>query len=55
MHAVAAEYPPSTPNSTPTCNSHGGTALYETYKADREESGWARSRAQNTQGLVYFE
>ena len=41
MHAVTAAYPQSTLNNTPTCNSHGGTALYETYKSDREETGWA--------------
>ena len=32
---VAAEYPHSTLKGTPTCSSHRGTALYETYVA-----GW---------------
>ena len=37
--AVAAEYPQSILNGTPTCSNHSGTALYETNVAGEEESG----------------
>ena len=41
MNVVAAEYPHSTFNGTPTCSSHSSTLLHETYEAGRqEESGY---------------
>ena len=39
MHAVAAAYPQSTLNGTPTDSSLNGTASYETHLAGQEESG----------------
>ena len=39
VHAVAAAYPQSILNGTPTCSSHSDTASYETYVAGQEESG----------------
>ena len=38
-HAVAAEYPHSTLNGTPTSSHYSGTASYETNLPSREESG----------------
>ena len=38
-HPVAAEYPHSSINGTPTCSSHIGTALYDNHVAGQEESG----------------
>ena len=37
MHAVAAAYPQSTLNGTPTDSSLNGTASYETHLAGQEE------------------
>ena len=39
MHAVAAAYPQSTLNGTPTDSNLNGTASYETHLAGQEESG----------------
>ena len=39
VHPVAVEYPHNTPNGTPTCSSHVGTALYDTHVAGQKESG----------------
>ena len=39
MHAVGEEYPQSTLKGTPTCSSHSGTTLYETYLSSQEEFG----------------
>ena len=39
VHAMAAAYPQSTLNSTPTGSSLSGTSSYETYVAFQEESG----------------
>ena len=33
---VATEYPQGTLTATPTCSSHSGTALYESYVADQK-------------------
>ena len=39
VHALAAAYPQSTLNGTPTCSILNGTVSYETYVAGQEESG----------------
>ena len=39
MHVVAAEYPQGTLIGTPTCSSHSGIALHETYLPGQEKSG----------------
>ena len=38
-HVVAAVYPQTTLNGTPTCSSLSGTASYETYVVGQKESG----------------
>ena len=38
-HAVAAKYPPSTQNDTPTCSGYSSAALYETHVANQDEFG----------------
>ena len=54
--AVAAEYPHSTFNGTPSCSSHGSTPLYETHVAGQEESGcvWVHYNHICGSAFVYY-